>query len=127
MFDSKDSAGLNTEEIMLMEKNYRNFILGGAGLSKEEKARFREITEKLSRSFVKFEKNVLDDTNLFELHITNKTDLAGLPDGVTEMASMEAKTMTSLFTLLSVLGGRTFKCSFTLPIHDIDHCILKTR
>ncbi len=91
LYDSKDSQNLNTEELMLLEKNYRNFILGGAGLDPEKKARFREISEELSRLSVKFEENVLDDTNSFELHITDKNDLEGLPEGVVEMASMEAR------------------------------------
>ena len=102
VFDSKESAGLNTEQLMLLEKNYRNFILGGAGLKDEKKARFREISEELSRLSLKFEENVLEETNAFELHLTDKDDLAGLPDGVTEMASMEAKNRKKegwIFTL----------------------------
>lgn len=91
LYDLKDSQHLNTEELMLLEKNYRNFILGGASLDPEKKARFREISEELSILSVKFEENVLDDTNSFELHITNENDLEGLPEGVVEMASMEAR------------------------------------
>jgi len=91
LYNSKDAQYLNTEEIMLLEKNYRNFILGGAGLDPEKKARFREISEELSRLSVKFEENVLDDTNSFELNITDENDLEGLPEGVVEMASMEAR------------------------------------
>ena len=91
VFDSKDSAGYNTGQIMLLEKNYRNFILGGAGLIEQKKLRFREISEELSRLSVRFEENVLADTNSFELHITDKNDLAGLPEGLIEMAAMEAK------------------------------------
>ena len=82
---------LNTEEMMLLEKNYRNFILGGAGLDEGKKAKFREISEELSKLSVKFEENVLEDTNVFELHITERDDLEGLPEGVVEMASMEAR------------------------------------
>ncbi len=92
VYDLRDSAGLNTEQIMLLEKKYRNFILGGAGLSEDKKSKFREISEELSRLSVKFEENVLDDTNGFELHLTDKDDLAGLPEGVVEMAAMEAKS-----------------------------------
>ncbi len=90
--DSRDSAGLNTEQKMLLEKKYRNFILGGAGLGEEKKSRFREISEELSQLSVKFEENVLSDTNAFEFNLTDETDLAGLPEGVVEMASMEAKS-----------------------------------
>lgn len=91
VYDSRDSARLGIAEIMLLEKNYRNFILGGAGLTDSKKSKFREISEELSLLMVKFEENLLEETNLFELHLTENEDLAGLPEGVTEMASMEAK------------------------------------
>jgi peptidyl-dipeptidase Dcp len=91
IFESRDTAGLNTEEMMLLEKNYRNFILGGAGLDQQKKTRFREISEELSKLSIKFEENILDDTNIFELHLTDKDSLAGLPEGTIEMASMEAR------------------------------------
>ena len=104
IYEKRDSAGLNVEQMMLLEKNYRNFILGGAGLDEKKKLRFREISEELSQLSIKFEENILDDTNSFELHLTDKNDLAGLPDGVIDMASMEAKNRTKegwLFTLHS--------------------------
>jgi len=91
VYDSRDSGFLNNEQMMLLEKKYRNFILGGAGLGEEKKSRFREISEELSQHSVKFEENVLEDTNSFELHVTDEADLEGLPEGVIEMASMEAK------------------------------------
>jgi peptidyl-dipeptidase Dcp len=91
VFDSRESAGLNTEQLMLLEKNYRNFILGGAGLKNEKRTRFREISEELSQLSLKFEENVLEETNAFELHLTDRNDIAGLPDGVIEMAAMEAR------------------------------------
>jgi peptidyl-dipeptidase Dcp len=90
VYASRESAGLSTEEMMLLEKSYRNFILGGAGLDAKKKSRFREISEELSQLAIRFEENVLDDTNSFELHITDKNDLSGLPDGIKEMAAMEA-------------------------------------
>lgn len=90
LYDTRDSLNLSTEELMLLEKNFRNFKLGGAGLNDETKAKFREISEELSILAVKFEENILNDTNAFELHITDSHDLEGLPEGVVEMASMEA-------------------------------------
>ena len=71
-------SGLNTEQKILVERKYRNFILGGAGLKDEEKKRFREISEELATLSLKFEENVLEETNSFELHLTDKDDLAGL-------------------------------------------------
>ncbi|MBN1108208.1 MAG: M3 family metallopeptidase [Bacteroidales bacterium] len=91
VYESRHSSGFTTEEMMLLEKHYRNFILGGAGLSESGKKRFREISEELSLLSVRFEENILEDTNLFELHLTHKEDLTGLPEGVVEAAASEAK------------------------------------
>jgi peptidyl-dipeptidase Dcp len=90
VYDTRDSIGLSREQMMLLEKNYRSFILGGADLDDDKKTRFREISEDLSHLQIKFEENVLEDTNAFELHITNKIDLSGLPEGIVEMAEQEA-------------------------------------
>ncbi len=91
VYESRESAGLTTEQKMLVEKEYRNFILGGADLNEDKKQHFRKISEELSRLAVTFEENILEETNAFELHITDENDLAGLPEGTVEMAAMEAK------------------------------------
>ena len=104
VFDSRESAGLTTEQMMLVEKHYRNFVLGGAGLNEDKKLRFRQISEELSRLAIRFEENILADTNAFELHITDKNDLTGLPEGTVEMAAMEARNRDKegwVFTLHS--------------------------
>ena len=86
IFENKETSGLTIEQKILVERKYRNFMLGGAGLKEEEKNRFREISEELATLSLKFEENVLEETNSFELHIISKDDLAGLPEGVIEMA-----------------------------------------
>jgi peptidyl-dipeptidase Dcp len=91
VFDLREAAELNREQMMLLEKNFRNFVLGGADLDDKNKLRFREISEELAHLQIKFEENVLEDTNAFELHITDINDLAGLPDGFIEMAKLDAK------------------------------------
>jgi peptidyl-dipeptidase Dcp len=91
VFDNMDSSDLSNEQRMLVEKKYRGFILGGAGLNDKDKSRFREICEELSGLTLRFEENVLNETNSFELHITDHHDLIGLPEDIAEMASMEAK------------------------------------
>ena len=103
IFEKKDTSGLESEQIMLLEKKYRSFILGGAGLDEQKKKRFREISEELAQLSLKFEENVLDETNSFELHLTDKKDLSGLPDGIIDMASLEAKNRSKdgwVFTLI---------------------------
>lgn len=90
VFDKMDDSGLSREQKMLVEKKYREFVLGGAGLNDKDKVRFREISEELSKLTLRFEENVLDETNSFELQITDQDDLSGLPESIIEMASLEA-------------------------------------
>ena len=102
IYDLKDLAALNIEQNILLERKYRSFILGGAGLKDGEKKEFREISEELSTLSLKFEENVLEETNSFELHLTKKEDLEGLPEGIIEMAALEAKNRRKkgwIFTL----------------------------
>ncbi len=41
---------LSTEQLMLLEKKYRNFLLGGAVLDSANKTRFREMSEELVKT-----------------------------------------------------------------------------
>jgi peptidyl-dipeptidase Dcp len=91
VFESIETSGINTEQKILTERKFRNFILGGAALKEEERKRFRAISEQLATLSLKFEENVLEETNSFELHITDKEDLAGLPGSLIEMGSIEAE------------------------------------
>jgi Zn-dependent oligopeptidase len=102
VYDTREKGKLTKEQKILIERKYRSFILGGAALQPEERERFRAISEELSSLSLKFEENVLQETNSFELHITDKKDLAGLPESVIEMASLEAEKRNKegwIFTL----------------------------
>jgi peptidyl-dipeptidase Dcp len=90
IFEKKETAGFSTEQKILIERKYRNFILGGAGLKGESKTRFREISEELATLSLKFEENVLAETNSYLLHIADRAELKGLPDSLVEMAATEA-------------------------------------
>lgn len=102
LYESRGESGLDTEQMMLLEKVHRNFILGGAGLDPEHRKRFREISEQLAELTLRFEANVLHQTNSFRLHITDERDLAGLPPDIVAMASAEAEKIEKtgwVFTL----------------------------
>jgi peptidyl-dipeptidase Dcp len=90
VYDSKETSGLNQEQKILTERKYRNFMLGGAALKEEDRRRFREISEELSTLSLKFEENVLEETNSYELHLVDDIDLEGLPANQIEMAAAEA-------------------------------------
>ncbi len=79
------------EQKMLLEKSYRAFIKGGAGLADEKRERYRAISNELSSLTLKFEENLLAETNELYLHITSLTDLEGLPQSVRDSAATEAQ------------------------------------
>ena len=104
VWDKRDALGLNAEEFILLDRKYKGFVRGGAALPDEDKAKFRTITVEMSALSLKFEENVLAETNDFELHLTSADEIAGLPDGVREAAASLAREKGKqgwLFTLHS--------------------------
>lgn len=91
IFESKDDPSLSTEERILVERKYRSFLLGGAGLEGEQRERFRQISEQLAMLSLKFEENVLAETTNFEMHLTDEDDLDGLPESIIAAAATEAR------------------------------------
>lgn len=91
IYENKEHLQLNQEQQTLLEDTWNSFINGGANLEGEAKERFRAISMELSQLGLKFDENDLAETNNFTLHITDKNDLSGLPEGAVEMAAMAAK------------------------------------
>jgi peptidyl-dipeptidase Dcp len=102
VYQQKDKLGLNPEQQTLLENSYLGFQRSGANLNEEEKTRYREITGELSKLSLQFSENVLAETNAFELHLTDETDLAGLPGFAREAAAQTSKSKNKegwVFTL----------------------------
>jgi len=100
VYESKPE--LNSEQKMLLDDTYKGFIKGGADLDEEAKKRFREITKRLSELSLKFNENVMAETNAFELHLTDEKDLDGLPKYVRDAAKEDAQNRKKdgwIFTL----------------------------
>jgi peptidyl-dipeptidase Dcp len=91
VFKQKDELNLNTEQEMLLEKDYKNFVRGGANLQEKAKNELREINKELSLLTLQFGENILKENNRFEMVIDNKTDLAGLSDAIITAASETGK------------------------------------
>jgi peptidyl-dipeptidase Dcp len=104
VYDKKEALGLNPEQLILLDRKYKGFVRGGAALSDEDKEKFRAITVEMSTLSLKFEENVLAETNDYGLLLTSEEELSGLPDGVREAASATAREKGKegwLFTLHS--------------------------
>jgi peptidyl-dipeptidase Dcp len=103
VYDRRTSLALNTEQAKLLEDTFKDFVRGGANLAPEKKERFRKINEELSLLSLKFEENVLKETNGFKMVIEKQEDLAGLPktviDGGAEAAKKSGQEGKWVFTV----------------------------
>ena len=68
-----------------------SFKLNGVALKPKQKARFKDIQQRLSALNSAFEKNLLDATLAWNQSITSKEELSGLPDSALAMAEQAAK------------------------------------
>ena len=70
VYEKKDELGLDTDQMTLLEDNYKSFVRGGANLSDEDKAVYSKLSEELSLATLQFSKNVLAATNAYTRHVT---------------------------------------------------------
>ena len=91
LYGKKDSLGLNTAQLRLLEKNYKSFVRNGALLSPEQKDSLKEINQQLATLNLNFSTNILKETNKWELVVDNEADLSGLPASSIAVAAEEAE------------------------------------
>ncbi len=99
-----DPAQLNAEQREALKHTLRGFVLGGAELTGEPKARFAQIQERAAELAQKFSENALDATDAFA-HYASEADLAGVPDDVKAAARAAAQAE----------GREGYKLSLQLP------------
>ena len=93
---------LTPEEKMLLDKCYDGFVRSGALLDAAGKERLRQLTEEASMLGLQFSQNLLKENKAFTLHITDESQLDGLPETAREAAALTAKEMDKegwVFTL----------------------------
>ena len=92
VYKQKVNLNLSTEQATLLDKKFKSFSRNGALLSEDKKVKLREIDTELAKLKLTFGENVLAETNNYQLHITNESDLAGLPEGTIEAAKSIANS-----------------------------------
>ena len=84
-----DFAALAADRRKVVDNALRDFRLSGADLPEDSKARLKLVDEELAQSSSRYEDNVLDATNSWELFIDDAQKLAGVPADV-QAAAREA-------------------------------------
>lgn len=91
VYDRKDELSLTPEQEKLLETAYNGFVRHGANLQGEAKDKYRELTRELSSLTLQFSENNLKEVNNYQLVLTDKAQLAGLPESAVEAAAETAK------------------------------------
>ena len=81
---------LSTEQKTLLTNTLKSFVRHGVTLPEAERKRYKKNEEELSELKLRFGQNALADLNDWTLHLTDETDLDGLPDSVRTAAHEEA-------------------------------------
>ena len=92
VYEQKSNLNLSTEQATLLDKKFKSFSRNGALLSEDKKSKLREIDTELAKLKLTYGENVLAETNNYQLHISNESDLKGLPEGTIEAAKLLAKS-----------------------------------
>lgn len=95
-------SGLSDAKQKVVTDALRDFELSGVALEADKKQRFAEIKSRLSDLSSSFSNNVMDATLGWNKHITNESDLSGLPESALAAAKQlaESKELEGwLFTL----------------------------
>jgi peptidyl-dipeptidase Dcp len=91
VYSQMNKLKLNKEDSKLLQNTYDSFVRSGANLEGEAKVKYRALTAELSKLTLQYGQNILKETNNYELVITDKAQLAGLPESTLEAAALTAK------------------------------------
>lgn len=95
VYSNRDKFNLTDEEEFILENTYLGLVRNGADLDPEKKEKLKEMNQELSVLRVKITQNVLAETNSYKLVISEKEELAGLPESVV-MAAADAAAAREL-------------------------------
>jgi len=90
LYDARANAGYDRAQLRAVEQAYKSFVRSGALLSDSKKEELKNINSRLSDLYLKFNKNLLNATNAFDITVGDKSQLAGLPANVVASAAETA-------------------------------------
>lgn len=90
VYDRRNDMGLSAPEIRAVEETYKRFTRNGALLSKSDKEKLMAVNTRLTDLYLKFNKNLLNATNAYQLVVDDASRLSGLPASSIAVAADEA-------------------------------------
>ncbi len=91
VYEQRQAEGLTAEQLKLVEETYEGFIRNGVNLQGADKAKYRELSQKLSLLTLQFSENNLKETNDYLLVLKDEAQLEGLPQTAIDAAAETAR------------------------------------
>ena len=92
VYGQKQSLQLTQEQNHLLDDIYDSFVRHGANLKGEAREQYRQLTNELSKLTLDFSENNLKETNRYQMLLTDKASIAGLPEIIVEAAAETARS-----------------------------------
>lgn len=91
LYENIDTVNQPLDERRAITDTYTQFVRRGALLPADKQAELKEVNGKLTDLYLKYNKNLLNANNSFEIVVDKKEDLAGLPQSTIDNAAAQAK------------------------------------
>ena len=92
VYNKKENLELTPEKSTLLKETFDAFVDKGANLSDTDKEKYREYSKELSLAGLDFSQHVLKETNKYQLVITDKSQLTGIPEDILAVAQTKAQS-----------------------------------
>ena len=89
--ERRHRAGLQGEDLRLLERVHLDFVRAGAMLAPAARERYKQVTQRLAELTTAFAQNVLHDESSWQLVLRDEDELAGLPAFVRDAAKTAAR------------------------------------
>ncbi len=87
LYEARGTAGLEPEQLALLERIHKDFERAGAALDAQRRAEIGDLNAQLAELQNSFSDSLLAEAQAFEMVLTNELDLEGLPDYVRKAAA----------------------------------------
>ncbi len=88
--ESEDYASLTDAQKKIIENALREFRLSGVELDDDKQQEYKKIKQELSLLQTRFEENLLDATQAWTRHVTDRNNLNGIPESALALATQKA-------------------------------------
>ena len=91
VYDQRDKLGLDAESKYLLERYEKDFVRAGAKLSDADKTKLKALNSELASLETTFNQDVLKEKNADSVIVSDRAQLAGMPDSEIAATAAAAK------------------------------------